>query len=195
MLSELLELKEGESLDDLCGRFGRFLGLEAPVPKPVLLHAINDSDYATHLIVSRGAPEFLQVLFGMALPAEGLQEASSATDAAAGQSDLELVKRAATALLRWGKSGFSIVDEATLERREDACLACPNLGTPGSLLQKLVSSGSASGKLGQRASNRVCKLCGCNIAKKIRLASESCPDRHPTQAGLTRWGEPQPQSA
>lgn len=105
-------------------------------------------------------------------------------------ANLELVKRAGRALWRWSKTGFATVDDETLARREEGCLACPHLGDPERVLQKMVPAGRVTGKTGERTGKRVCKLCGCNVGKKIRLASESCADEHPLKAGLTRWGEP-----
>ncbi len=105
-------------------------------------------------------------------------------------ANLELVKRAGRALWRWSKTGFATVDDETLARRENGCLGCPYLGDPERALQKMIPAKGVTGKIGERTGKRVCKLCGCSVAKKMRLTSESCPDRHPIKAGLTRWGEP-----
>jgi hypothetical protein len=83
------------------------------------------------------------------------------------------------------------VDEATLQRRESACLACPHLSAPRRLVQKLAGLGSAAAdRTGARTGDRVCSECGCNVGKKMKLPTEACPVAHPTLPGLNRWGEP-----
>ena len=42
---------------------------------------------------------------------------------------------------------------------------------------------------GGDADARVCVFCGCIIAHKARLASETCPDRDLSHPELNRWGE------
>jgi hypothetical protein len=190
MIQELIETKETDSFDDLCLRLGDFLGIGKAVPLKVLLRAINDPAYANDLIVSRNMPGFLQPLF------DDPQTAFYATHDVQGReqekSNSELLSKAARAFIGWGKTGFSVVDQTTLERRENACLACPNLTAPEKALQKLAASRLDAGKIGRRTGNKVCTLCGCNVSKKIRLPGEACPDNHPAEAGKNRWGEPQP---
>jgi hypothetical protein len=73
------------------------------------------------------------------------------------------------ALLKWAQTGFSVVDDETLERRENACLACPHLSEPQKLVQKIIPSKEINQKIGQRTGKKVCNLCGCNVSKKIRI--------------------------
>jgi hypothetical protein len=178
MIRELLEVKESDSIDDLCERFGKFLGIDKPVPHEVFLRAVQDEDYAENLIISRNAPEFLQALFNDAetkIPETNKKIKNTA-----------LVVKAAKAFVSWGKSGFAVVDDATFEQREKSCLVCPNLVDPKTSLQKLVGSKLEKIKIG----NKVCALCGCNVSKKMKLSSESCPEAHPEIKGMTRWSEP-----
>jgi hypothetical protein len=63
MIRELLEMKETDSLPEMCNKFGAFLGLNKPVPMNVLLRAIDDPTFASNLITCRNAPAFLDSLF------------------------------------------------------------------------------------------------------------------------------------
>jgi hypothetical protein len=150
--------------------FGRSLGLEEPVSLGVLHAALRDQTYAHNLRVSSRTPALLKVLL---MNPPKLRQAPPFSTA-------EIAGRVAEALVRWTKTGFSVVDEATLERRRKACYSCPNLSTPpDQLVYKLTPAGGD-----------ICALCGCKINSKIRLPTESCPDRHPEREGETRWGEP-----
>jgi hypothetical protein len=102
----------------------------------------------------------------------------------------QLVAQAAGAVTRWARAGFAVVDLEVLTRREDACLACPHLSEPYSGLHKLGLARDAGERVGTRAGKKACGKCGCVVSRKIRMATESCPDAHPDDPGLTRWGEP-----
>lgn len=184
MIHELLDIKEGESVDELRERFSRVLGLQETVPLAAFLRATDDPSYCSYLLTSRNAPGFLEPLLNdpaneSYLPAEP-EKASSAA----------LAGRAAKALVRWGRAGFSVADEETIARREAACLACPHLIEPKATLQKLLPAKEASDRLGHRTGNRVCAECGCQVAKKMRLPSEQCPVEDRGRPGFSRWGEP-----
>jgi hypothetical protein len=206
MIHELLDVKEGESVDELRARLARVLGRDEPVPLNAFLRAVDDPSYFSFLLTSRNAPGFLEPLlhdpanekYG---PAEEpvapavVHAAQAAPTESVHHSNAALVGRAAKAFIRWGQAGFSVADQQTIERREQACLTCPNLTEPRNRLQKLMSAGSSADKLGSRTGNKVCSLCGCQVSKKMRLPTESCPAAHPTAPGLTRWGEPAAQGA
>lgn len=189
MIQSLLDMDQTTPLPDMCAKLGDVLGLDGPAPMPVLLRAIDDPGFAGDLITCRGAPEFLAALFDdkRTLAYAPAAEAAPASAAA-------LAGKAAMALARWGKAGFSTVDTDVLARREAACLACPNLGEPQTMLQKMVPTGAVSDRVGSRLGRKVCMLCGCVAGKKIRLPTEACPSQHPTRAGVTRWDEPIPAS-
>jgi hypothetical protein len=184
MIRNLLNVSEKTPLPEMQARLSEVLGLERPVPMAVLLRAIEDPGFANDLITCRGAPGFLAALFD---DRRTLAYAPAADDKPA--SSLALASKAATALIRWGKAGFSTVDERTLGAREAACLACPHLGEPQAMLQKLVPTSPVSERIGSRLGRKVCTLCGCVASRKIRLPSETCPGAHPIHPGLTRWGE------
>jgi protein O-GlcNAc transferase len=99
------------------------------------------------------------------------------------KSDLELLKKISGAVWNWAKTGFATVDEATFQKRYDTCMSCPNLkNAPKKFLYRAIAL--------NQADEKVCSLCGCVVVRKAQMTSESCPDRHPTQAGLNRWEEP-----
>ncbi|MFE6104962.1 hypothetical protein ACFVQ4_34145 [Streptomyces laurentii] len=161
-----------------CGELGRILGLDGPVPEAVWRAALADEEYARALLTCRD-PSRLQRLLKYPPPVVETMDLSAAA----------LVARGAKALARWGRAGFVEVDEETRRRRLAACGRCPYLrsgsqGKGASVLQAVVG-------LGVRDKS-VCGLCGCLLARKSRLPSESCPAPHPTEPGLTRWGEPTP---
>jgi hypothetical protein len=149
---------------------GLSLGLREPVSMEVLQAALRDETYAHNLRVSCRSPAVLKMLL-----AKPLKLAPASRPFSTG----ELAVKAAEALGRWAKTGFSVVDQPTLERRKEACYSCPNLSTANQAVYKF-ALGSGS----------ICSVCGCKVDSKMRLPSESCPDRHPERAGLTRWGEP-----
>jgi hypothetical protein len=187
MMKDLLQVKESMSMPEMRIALGNALGLGEPVPMPVLLRAINDPDFARDLMTCRGSPAFLAALFD-----DRRTLAYAAPAAEAPISGVALASKAAAALVRWGKAGFSTVDADVLARREEACLVCPHLGEPQSMLQKLVPAATVSERVGSRLGRKICTLCGCVAAKKIRLPTESCPGNHPTRTGQTRWNEPIP---
>jgi hypothetical protein len=183
MIDDLLDIKEGETVDELRARLARALGREEPVPLEAFLRAMDDPSYFSYLLTSRNAPGFLEPL---------LHDPANARFAPAEQkhnSNRALAGRATKALVQWGKAGFSIVDDETLARREAACLSCPNLTDPSAALQKLLPAKHAADTLGRRTGNKVCAECGCQVAKKMRIPTEQCPAEDPERQGHTRWGE------
>lgn len=159
------------------------LNLTEGVSEEVFLCTIHNKTYAQNLLMCKDSREFLNYLLQNP-PLESLKNISKSE-----LTNMELAQNATKAIVSWAKSGFSSADFEMLERRENACLSCEYLGKPGKVLQKLITSKSKE-HIGKRAADCVCKLCGCSISKKIRLASESCPASHPDNAGLSRWNEP-----
>lgn len=167
------------SLNDQRAELGRILGLDKPVEEKVLLATLGNETYAQNLLTCQDDSKFLDHLLKNPPVVKSEQISNS-----------ELIKSGSRALINWGKTGFSIVGLEVLERRENACLSCPNLRNPAKTLQKVMASKKSSDQIGKRVLNGVCRLCGCNATMKIRLPSENCPDRHPEKPGLTRWGDP-----
>jgi hypothetical protein len=165
-------------LDAQCAQMGKLLGLDTPVPMPVLMAALHDKAYAHNLLAARGASVFLKHL---------IKSPPTAPDIPVGKrqspSNAKLVKTASKAMWNWARSGFSVVDDDTLQARRSICTACPHLVEgSSSLLHRLAGSGSEA--------DEACGLCGCPVEKKTRMASEQCPSADPDTPGLTRWGDP-----
>jgi hypothetical protein len=158
------------SLADLRHAYAHALGLDEPIPEPALRAIVADPTYARRLFACRNAPQMMALVLNY--PPEVPQSPGIGTLAAS----------AAAALARWTRSGFATVDEAQLTRRLAACQACPHLAGPHSTLQKLANL--------RMAEKRVCKLCGCGVESKARMATEKCPAPHPGDDALSRWGEP-----
>ncbi len=173
-----------DSFEEQCKKFSELLELSRPVSEDVLFSAIHDEEYARQLIINKRIPsKFMKLL-------RNPPKVKSNHKSTHPHSNAELIKSAAVALIKWGKSGFTKVDAKTLETRENACLACPNMVDPGMVIQKIIPSHKISNKVGERTGKHICDLCGCQIHKKIQLISENCPDKHPELEGMTRWHEP-----
>ena len=179
-----VQLDEVMTLEQRLAAFGEILEIGEPVSRQVLFGALQDANYARNLLVSRRSPPHLHYLLSnppaVEIPDEHAQVPSNG----------KLLQKAGMAMINWAKTGFSIVDTATLERRETACLACPHLVAPTRLLQKILPSGKTSTQIGHRTGDKVCDLCGCSLKRKMRLTSESCPSKDPARPEVTRWGEP-----
>jgi hypothetical protein len=168
---------DGEAVPvaEQCRQFGEILGIGEPVAESVLAAAIENPTYATNLLVCRGRPDLLATL---------LSRPPRRRDAAA-MSSGELMRKGVEALWRWGRTGFSVVEDAVLQRRLAACETCPNLSSPPADKKLLYV---LAGSMGTR--QPVCRRCGCVVTRKARLPGESCPDPHPELPGVSRWSEP-----
>lgn len=157
-------------LDEARERLGELLGLDRPVSEAVAAAAAADEAYARNLLATRDAPPLREHL--LANPPE-VDEASV----------VELGGRLAQAVVRWGRTGFTIVDDATRARRLAACADCPHriAAQRHPTLHRWLADGERP---------YVCGLCGCSLARKTRLASESCPGEDPDHLGFDRWGNP-----
>ena len=187
MIKEFLEIKETDSLDDLRARFAGVIGWKEPVPAAAFLRAVEDPEYAAALITSRNTPGFLEPL--LTDPRNATYAPALASQASA-ISNTELLANAARAMLQWGKAGFTIADTETIARREKACLSCEHLTAPKKLLQKLLPARPVRDEVGQRTGDKTCDLCGCQVTKKMRIPTETCPAAHPSAPGMNRWMEP-----
>lgn len=186
-------LRDASSLPEAQAAFGEFLGLDGPVPAPVIRHAFADQYFRHNLILNRGRPDVLQRLFRHPRNAEFADAEADEAPAAAAQvaapapSTSELAGKAGKALYTWAKSGFAVLDQSAFEARFAACERCDKLqAAPDNWVYALAT---------KRGDPRVCGACGCVAAKKARLASEACPLPDPANPGLTRWGEPIRQTA
>lgn len=178
-MNELLQVKPTDTTEQLCERLGHYLGLSKPVPETVLFRALAEPAFAKRLLAARNNLRLLRPLL--------TDEANERFKRK--PSNLALIQQATSAFLKWGKAGFSIVDQETLEKREAACLSCPHVGLSERFLQKMMAREKITGVPGKRLGASICKLCNCVLGKKIKLSTESCPDAHPERKGHSRWGE------
>jgi hypothetical protein len=191
MIPALIEAEASDSVDELRARLAGVIGWPDPVPVPAFFRAVVEPTYALALITSRNEPGFLEPLLHDPRNERFVPESMRAAAAVAPDptpraiSDARLLANAARAMVRWGKAGFTVADEATIALREQACLGCEHLIEPNKLLQKLLPVGEVKDEVGRRTGHKVCALCGCQAARKIRLPTESCP------AKPDRWSERQ----
>ncbi len=174
----------GETFADKCLTFGYVLGLDQAVPEKVLYAALEDSGYAKRLLSNRNKPALYDLL----------NNPPTFSGVSLNRSFLngQLITKAGKALLNWGLAGFPTVSKATLKKREDACLQCPNLKASSNILQRISASSEVSDEIGNRTGNKSCALCGCVVKNKMRLSTETCPDAVPSTPGFNRWGEKLP---
>ena len=174
---------EAANQEDAQARLGDILGLDGPAAPEVTHRALKDSDFAARLMGTRKFPEWRNRLLDdpanrLFLPAA---EPAPAPDGAA--REVVLFTRAAAALVQWGAAGFTRADPARISRRLDACHTCPQLTNPPDRM----SYNGAGLVIGR--DQKSCAACGCFVKAKAVMATESCPERDPEDAALTRWGE------
>ncbi len=163
----MIDTKKSLLEDTLVKEVSVTLGLQEAV-SPAVLHKIaNDPVFAHNLMVSRSSKDLLNVLLASA-------EAQEVT------SDIGLVKEAASSFLKWARSGFSNVDEETLNGRLKACYECPYIiDAPNRSIYKVL----------QQQSEKICSACGCIVNWKAKLSTEACPKESPDIPGQNRWGQ------
>ena len=176
---EQFEKKPGEmTWDQLRIEFGQYLGAGEAVPSPVLKRALEDLKFYQYLLLSRNEPAYLQALFND--PQNKTYDTAKSTSR---KSNVELVFKAATALLKWSKSGFKPVEEAEFNRRFQACRNCEYLvAPPDQMVYKI--------KFSKDVDLRICSQCGCVASRKARLPDEQCPVPDPLNPMLNKWAQP-----
>ena len=155
-----------DTLEDARQRLSDLLELDEPVSTDVLVSALNDPLYATHLFASRDAPKFFDMLL------------RNPPVRAAGVDGQAVLSKFAQSMKSWARAGFRKSPPEVVAARLDACQACPHLkGPKGSLVNRLAKTVG----LGESQ----CGLCGCFVNAKAGIATENCPDVAPD--GTTRW--------
>ena len=136
MITMLEKVQEAQSVDEMCVLFGEYLGLNGPVPLAILRRAIEEDLFAHRLITARNYHYMLEVLFN-----DPHNREYELREVAKKRSNLKLVAKATESLVRWGKAGFSQVDQATFEYRFGACQTCEQLvDPPDQLIYKVTLS-------------------------------------------------------
>jgi len=159
--------------------FSKLLGLDYLVPQEIFELALNDEAYARNLILASEETDKKYLVFWLQNPPKITPSTINS---------LDLMSQASKALIKWAQTGFTRVDKGTLEKRENACLACPHLTEPQHILQKWNTS-QAQGQIGKRVSDKVCGLCNCNLDKKLPIITSFCPSPHPENQQMSRWEE------
>lgn len=159
-------------------QFARSCGIDEVVEPEVIQAFLDDPLDMHHLLVCRDVPELRALLL------REVRRKVAATHLAGNPESLTtLTSRLSAALMKWAKSGFVKLTPARLEARWAACQACPNLVHPP-------PRGAYHLVARVTEESRVCALCGCVAAQKVKLPTESCPASHDSASDLTRWGEP-----
>jgi len=169
-----------ESLQELRSFLTSFLGVTESLPNAVVASAAVDPLYFHHLLTCRDAPKLLAIM----LKSPPRSNTTATTDKT-NLTNVNLSKKAIKSFWKWAKTGFSFVEKERYEARLKTCYSCPNCTTPTeAILYKLLAVSKTDAN-----ENKICGLCGCLVARKAMLPSESCPDTHPFNSTLTRWGE------
>ncbi|MEL6972111.1 MAG: hypothetical protein AAFZ63_10120 [Bacteroidota bacterium] len=164
---KITSIKEG------CRQLADILGLDNPVTSDVLISALQSEEYARNLLTCRGVPAFMNTL---------LENPPNTFSAGNGQSKSNgaLLKSVSEAIVKWGKTGFSVATSETVKKRLRACLTCPDL-------QRKEGKPKIYDFIGTVA---VCGRCGCDVEKKARMNSERCPGPSLDNPEMNRWGQP-----
>ena len=117
MLNALMEIKNAASWEDLCDKFGNYLGLDGPAPVAVLRRTAKDRNFARYLISSRNRSDMLEVLLK-----DPRNKDFERPDGEEFTADAEVFSQTALSVYKWSKAGF--VDPAAQEynRRYEAYL-------------------------------------------------------------------------
>jgi hypothetical protein len=79
-------------------------------------------------------------------------------------------------VIKWIKGGMKFSSESVYNERLSTCNNCEHSALPSqSLLYKMAQS------------KKICNLCGCDINKKVKLLTETCPDNSKGSNG--RWNK------
>lgn len=178
-VAEKIELA-GESIAEKCQTFAYMLGLDHPVPERVLIAALENPGYGRRLLANSENETTLYDL---------INNPPISNSRSSQFSNGVLLTKASKALMKWAISGFPTVSKEVLKKREDACLACPNLTEPTTMLQRFSAPAEQEMSIGSRTGNKICLSCGCVVRNKIRLATEACPESATGMQELNRWGE------
>lgn len=128
---------------------------ELVLPPGVLEKLREDPTLTYHLGVCAADPEMLSLFLGRL-----------AGDSGRGNAVLAL--SALRAYGNWLVSGRRTISDTDYVHRVEACEKCPHSGPPTeALLHRLAQLSGTS---------RICTICGCDVHRKARLPTESCPD-------------------
>ena len=190
MASEQPGLEAITDITDGCLKLGQFIGLDGPVAEDVFHAVLENPAYAANLFCARNEPGFRDYLVAHPQRRPNALSASDITNPACissdGKGNIELMAKAAQALLNWSLSGFKTADNDLFQKRITACKACPEYIAPPKKLVYLISAFLSQ----KTAVGMICRQCGCIVDKKARVRYERCPEADPDNPGFSLWGEP-----
>jgi len=144
----------------------------------LLAKVAEDPTFVHHLQVCASHPRMLDMLLREVAHESqptASEESATSSDHADTPSNLELMGRASRAVARWAASGFSRLSDEDYRKRLSECSTCEHLAhAPNRVLYQVVNPSPQNAKT-------ICGLCGCDVRRKARLATEHCPDG--------RWSE------
>jgi hypothetical protein len=156
------------------------LALSEPVAPEVLINIANDPNEGVNLWIARSDPDAVENLLRQ------LSRLPSPPD-----EDQEVLLARVDEVLDDLEAVAAITaDDATIRRREQACLQCPRLKATTSQLKALFASHDAAAPPGAKVHDLMCGACRCQLGRKVRWLTQGCPLAHPSRPGLTRWDEP-----
>lgn len=176
---------DGQDVEDISfsnrAELSALLNLEEPVSEAVFAKAKEDNTYLHNLLISKNAPEFLEQFLNNldVVPTYPQSEVveEKRTD--------ELIINFGKAILKWGASGFKKVDEDTYQERLNACAGCDKLtSAPDKFIYNMLGKNNEKG---------MCSSCGCLVAKKALISTDTCPEASIENANVNRWGDPHEQ--
>ncbi|MFT4278226.1 MAG: hypothetical protein QM576_17920 [Rhodopseudomonas sp.] len=148
------------------------LGIPVDQLSPQLIDRLSqDPLFCHHLVASRDAPEFRELL---------LAEANAPNASSPPQTrrfSFGSLGKVAASLSKWVFTGAPLVSVIEYDARLAVCATCR------------YNSHFGSKALGPAT----CGLCGCILAAKARLGTERCPDVEAGPSG--RWSKPQSQAS
>lgn len=177
MLDIIKDLEKEGGWNEMRRELGYNLGLDVSVSSAVLSRARSDDKFASHLFASSTNRKLLDLF----LNDEKNLEYKTVKDQE-NHSNIELAKKAAKAVLKWGQSGFDKVSKETYAARINSCDNCEHSKeAPDQFAYKV--------KLKKESDPRICGACGCGISRKAWLQTETCPVADPSRLGFNLWGE------
>lgn len=163
-----------EELHRACDELQRLIGADAVAPT-TLLRVFGDGDTCRQLSERpRSAGELRGFFDDAAVQSQNHDDHRDKDLALSSPSSTVVASNALAAFWRWVRAGFGVVDATTYARRIESCARCElYVEAPEYVLYAIAKTAARE--------SRICSACGCFMAKKARLASESCP--------VNRWSK------
>ncbi|HEX3043486.1 MAG TPA: cysteine desulfurase family protein [Bacillota bacterium] len=125
MSNLLAEIKNAISWEDLCGKFGDYLGLEGPAPLAVTRRTARDDNFARYLISARNQRDMLELL--LKDPRNKEFELLNESDPA---WKTQALKQTALSIYKWSQVGYQDPKEMEYSRRYQVYLQAEKFKNP-----------------------------------------------------------------